>query len=148
MGLLVQLGVDRTLILQLCMFLVVFVVLKQVLFEPYFAAFNERKERTLGKAELAERFVAETHELEQTFSVRAQEMNDRYREVYDKSRSEAMHEYDRVVSEARARTKTLMDETRVMIHKEMESARVQLANEVKGVAQLINQKLIGKDLSA
>src|SRR4051812_27285178 len=107
MDLLIQLGVNYTLGIQLVMFLVVFAVLKNLLFEPYFKAFNERKERTLGKTELAERFVAEARELEEKYSMRAQEANDRFREVFDKSRSEAMKEYDRLIGDARGKTKTL-----------------------------------------
>ncbi len=148
MELLAQLGVNNTLAYQLVMFLVVFVVLKYVLFEPYFAAFNERKDRTLGKTELAERFIADAHALEQTYGQRAQEMNDRYREVYDKTRTEAMHEYDRVIGEARARTKQMIEESAQKIAREMAAARVQLSQEVSTIARLINTKLIGKDLGA
>ena len=54
MDLLIQLGVNHTLAVQLVMFLVTFVILKYVLFEPYYAAFNERQERTVGRTELAD----------------------------------------------------------------------------------------------
>jgi F0F1-type ATP synthase membrane subunit b/b' len=148
MDLLIQLGVNETLGIQLGMFLVVFVFLKYLLFGPYYAAFNERKERTLGKTELAERFIAEAQELEEKFAVKAQEANDRYREVYDKSRTETMHEYDRVIADARGKAKGLVDESHQKIQKEMAAARTQLQAEVQSVAQLINNKLIGKDLSA
>ena len=99
MDLLIQLGVNQTLAIQLVVFLIAFVALKYLLFEPYFAADNQRQERTLGKTELAERFVAEARELEEKFSTRAQEANDRFREVYDKARLEAVKEYDRLVNQ-------------------------------------------------
>src|SRR5258705_9331734 len=111
MDLLVQLGVNQTLPIQIATFLVCFVVLKYFLFGPYYAAFNERKDRTLGKTELAERFIAEARELEEKFGVRAQEVNDRFREVFDKSRLEAVKEYDRLINEARAKTKAIVEES-------------------------------------
>ena len=77
-------------------------MLKYVLFEPYFAAYNQRVERTLGQTELAERFVAETKELEERYSIKAAEENEKFRAVYDKTRSEAAREYDRMVTDARA----------------------------------------------
>lgn len=147
MDLLIQLGVNYTLVIQLATFLFCFVVLKYFLFGPYYAAFNARKDRTLGKTEMAEKYIAEAKAMEEKFAARAFEVNERFREVFDKSRSEAVKEYDRLVGDARAKTKTVIDETTHKIHKEMEAARSQLSQEVAGVSQLINQKLIGKDLT-
>ena len=146
MDLLTQLGVDSTLGIQFLMFLAVFVILKQVLFEPYYAAFVERKERTLGKTELAERFIAEARELEVQYGVRAQQANDRFREIYDRTRNEAIKEYDRLVNEARAKSKSLADENSEKIGKEMETARKLLSQEIPNVSKLINQKLVGQEL--
>jgi F-type H+-transporting ATPase subunit b len=147
MELLTQLGVNSTLGVQLVTFLVVFVVLKQLLFQPYYAAYVERKERTLGRTELAERFVAETRALEDQYGLRAQEANDRFRAVFDKTRGEAQKEYDRLVQQAREKAKILVEDSRVKIHREVENARTQLNQEVVGVSQLINHKLIGKELN-
>lgn len=143
-----QLGINQSLGIQLVTFLVVFAFLKQLLFEPYYAAFIERQKRTEGTTELAERFVAETRAMEEKYSHRAQEVNDRFREVYEKNRTEAMRDYDRVIGEARNKAKGLVDDSREKIQKEMESVRAQLSQDVASVSQLINQKLIGKDLSA
>jgi F0F1-type ATP synthase membrane subunit b/b' len=147
MDLLIQLGVNHTLAFQLVAFLIVFATLKLFLFEPYYTAYKERQDRTLGKTELAERFVAEARELEERYAVRAQEANDRFREVFDKARLEAVKEHDRVVSEARAKNKAAIDDINQRIHKEMVAVRTQLSNETSGVAQLIVQKLVGKDLT-
>lgn len=148
MELLTSLGVNWTLYAQFAIFVVSFVVLKTVLFDPYFAAYLERNNRTVGKAEQAERFLSETRELEEKFAARARELNERYKAAYDKTRSEATKEYDRLVGAARDTSKKALDESRVRIQKEMESARGQLTQEVGGVAQLINRQLIGKDLNA
>jgi F0F1-type ATP synthase membrane subunit b/b' len=147
MELLISLGVNQTLAYQFGIFVVVYLTLKYVLFVPYFHAYNERNERTVGKTELAERFVAETHELEQAYAQKAQEVNERYKSVYDRTRAEAVKEYDRLVGDARAQGKKLIDEARNQVQKEMTSARTQLAQEINGISQLINHKLIGKDLS-
>ncbi len=148
MELLTSLGVNSTLVIQLIAFLVVYVVLKYVLFAPYFKAYNERNLRTVGQTELAERYVNQTRELEEKFALKASEVNERYKAVYDKTRGEAMKEYDRLVSESRVLAKRLVDESRAKIQKEMDSARGQLKSEVEGVSKLINQKLIGKDVNA
>lgn len=147
MELLTQLGVNSTLAYQLVCFIVVYAILKYILFTPYFKAYNERNLRTVGQTELAEKFVTETRELEEKFAAKASEVNDRYKAVYDKTRSEALKEYDRMVNESRAQSKRLVDESRTKIEKEMETARTQLKGEVSGISKLINQKLVGKELA-
>ena len=120
-------------------------VLKYVLFGPYFRAFNERNLRTVGQTELAERYVNETRDLEARFSAKAQEVNDRYRKVFDLARGEATKDYDRIVNESRTKAKQLVEEARNKIQAEMETSRTQLDKEVASVSQLINHKLVGKD---
>lgn len=146
MELLTQLGVNSSLGFQLVCFLIVYAILKYVLFTPYFKAYNERNLRTVGQTELAEKFVTETRELEEKFAAKATEVNERYKAVYDKTRSEAAKEYDRMVNESRAQAKRLVDEARSKIQKEMEGARTHLKSEVASVSKLINQKLVGKEL--
>lgn len=147
MELLTSLGVNQTLAVQFAIFLVTYVALKYFLFGPYYQAYHERNERTVGKTELAERFVAETRELEDKFASRAREVNERYKALYDKSRGEAMKEYDRLVTDARNRTKELVDQSRSQIQKEIEGAKDKLGQEVASVSKLINSQLIGKDLT-
>lgn len=147
MDLLISLGVNSTLVIQFATFLVLYAVLKYALFAPYFAAYNERSHRTVGKAELAERYIAETKQMEEQFAAKAQEVNEQFKAIYDKTRSQAMKDYDRLVGEARTRSKALADEAVRKIHKEMDFARAQLGQEVSSVAQLINQKLIGKEIT-
>ncbi len=148
MGLLTALGVNETLIYQFAIFSVVFFCLNYILFKPYFKAFLERTEATVGQTELAERYVAETQQLEAQFAARAREVSEKFREVYEKNRSEALKEYDRMVNESRLNAKELVENARAKIQKDMELARQQLAKEVPGVAKLIIHKMIGKDLSA
>ncbi len=147
MDLLTSLGVDSSIGYQLGIFLTCFAVLKYFLFNPYFAAYNGRNSRTVGQTELAERYLNETKDLEEKYASKAQAVNERFKAVYDKTRNEANKEYDRVVNESRVQAKGLLDASIVSIQKEMEKARTQLNAEVPAVSQLINQKLIGKDLT-
>lgn len=146
-SLLNSLGVNQSLYYQLGIFIFVFLVLKYLLFEPYFKAYLERGERTLGKTEQAEKFVNQARLLEEEYAAKAQTVNEQFRAVFDQSRGEAMKQYDQLVSDARTQAKQVIETSRETIKKDVDSARKQLALEVKGVSQLINQKLIGKDLS-
>jgi F-type H+-transporting ATPase subunit b len=146
-SLLHSLGVNKSLYIQLGVFLIVFIALKYLLFKPYFAAYLERGNRTVGKTELAEKFLEQTAALEAQYSQKAQAVNEQFRAVFDQSRGEANKQYEALVGEARAQAKQVVETTRESIKREVDNARKQLSQEVKGVSQLINQKLIGKDLS-
>lgn len=140
-----SLGLNSTLFVQMAIFLVVFVVLKQVLFGPYFAAFHERRNRTVGQTEAAERYVSEARKLEEQYAAKAQAINEQFKAIYDKTRGEATKEYDRVVQDARARNKQTVDQARTTIQKEIVAARSTMSSDVPAVSQLIMGKLLGKD---
>jgi len=142
-----SLGLNWTLFVQMGIFLVVFVVLKTVLFEPYFAAFRERKERTEGQAEAAERYVHEAKDLEAKYSAKAQEINAQYKAIYDKNRVETMKEYDRVIQDARSRAKAWTEQSRSRIEKEVREAKQQMSPDVPAISQLITSKMLGKEAS-
>ncbi|MGE4133224.1 MAG: ATP synthase F0 subunit B [Bdellovibrionales bacterium] len=148
MGLLISLGVNQTLAIQLGLFLMVYAILKYVLFEPYFKAFNKRAEATVGQTELAERYIEETKQLEEKFASAAQQLNERYKYVYDQSRGEAMREYDKQVNNARSEAKNLIENARLKIQAQVGQAQGELRKEIPGVTRLITQKLIGKDIGA
>jgi F0F1-type ATP synthase membrane subunit b/b' len=148
MDLLRTLGVNSTLALQFVIFIVTFLIMKIVLFKPYFEAFNKRNERTIGQTEQAEKYLEESRKLEDEYAAKAKEVNERYRKIYDQTRVEANKEHERLVSEARARSKQLMDQSRTQIETQVQAVKAQIAQEVNNVSQLINHKLIGKDLQA
>lgn len=147
MDLLSSLGVNSTLAYQFVQFVVVYFLLKYVLFRPYFAAYNERAARTVGKTELAERYVIEARELEERYAKKAQDVNAAFKAVYDQTRAEAVKEYDRLLNDARTKVKASSDQARTRIESEMSTARAQLGSEVNAVVQLINHKLIGKEFN-
>ena len=148
MELLTSLGVNSSLGVQFIIFVVCYGVLKRMLFDPYFAAFDVRSARTVGTTEQAEKFSGETRELEKEYARRAQDANDQFRVAFEAARRDATAEYDRVVNEARARAKARVDETTARVQRELDAARGQIQGDVAAVSQLINQKLVGKGANA
>ena len=146
MELLTSLGVNSSLAVQFGIFIICYGLLKRVLFDPYFAAFDIRSARTVGTTELAEKYMVEKRELEKQYARRAQESNEQFRQTYDEARRAAVKEYDRVVSDARARGKALVDQTAERVRAEVGAARTQIQTDVTLVSKLISQQLIGKDV--
>ncbi|NQY99165.1 MAG: ATP synthase F0 subunit B [Bdellovibrionales bacterium] len=141
------LGINQTVFIQFGIFMIVYLVLSNMLFKPYLAAFTKRKEQTVGKTDLAERFIKETEELEAEFATKAREMNKQTKEIFDSSRTEALKKYDDVVLEARGKANKILDAARTEIETQVSAARQQLDSEIPAVTQTINAQIVGKELA-
>lgn len=146
MELFTALGINSTLFMQIGVFLVTFIFLKYVLFDPYFAAFMERDRKTVGQVGEAEKYILETKALEERYVVEARKINEEYKAVYDKTRAEALKLYEEKVHAARERAKTDVESARAEISKHAEAARKEIQNELPQISELISSRLLGKDL--
>lgn len=145
MDLLLGLGVNSTVKYQLVTFLVAYVFLYMVLFKPYYKAYLERVSRTLGQTDLAEKYLLETQSLQAEFERKSRDINNKYKEVYESGRKQAMQEYDQVVGAAKASAKTQVDAAKMQIAGQVKEARQQLEKEVVTVAGVISGRLLGGD---
>jgi F0F1-type ATP synthase membrane subunit b/b' len=146
MELIETLGLDSTIALQFGIFIIVYLFLSQVLFKPYMAAFDERQEQTIGKTDTAERFIAEAQNLEQEYATKAQEINRKFKLIYDESRSQAMKEHDRLVNEAREKAKVLTEQSRKKISEQAVAAQADLAKQIPELSKTIAVQVLGGTL--
>jgi F0F1-type ATP synthase membrane subunit b/b' len=147
MDLLKSLGINGTAIDLFGIFLVAFVFIYFILMAPYFRAFKERVNRTLGHAEIAEKFLAESRALHDEYDIKAKAMNAQFKAIYDSNRTEAMREYDKVVNDARLAAKAEIERSRQAAADSLAQARRQMEKEIPSLAETITGRLIGKDLS-
>lgn len=146
MELFTALGIDSTLYLQIGVFLVTFVFLKYVLFDPYFAAFTEHSRQTVGQVDEAEQYIQETKRLQEDYSLKARKINEEYKNIYDKTRSEALKIYEERIVFARNKAKEDVDAARAQISKAAEAAKKEIKQELPQISEMISSRLLGKDL--
>lgn len=145
MEILNALGVNETIFIQLAVFLVAYVFLANLLFKPYYNAFIQRKDRTVGRTDTAERYLKEAKELQTEFENKARELNSKYKIIYDQSRAEALKEYDTVVTSARNESKEWIESHREKLQQEIRKVQSEISAEVKGVSKLIQSRLLGRE---
>ena len=146
MAILTNLGINGSLWVNLGIYIFVMLVLTFVLFGPYFKAYKERVERTFGRAQLAERYVLETQEMQTQYEAKARELSSQYKSAFDHARSLAMREYDQLVSAARQESRRMIDGAKSKITAEADKAKAALKSEVPFVGKVIAARLLGKDL--
>ena len=146
MELFTALGINSTLFIQIGGFLVTFIFLKLVLFDPYFRAYLERSKQTFGQVGEAEKYNAESKELEAKYAREARKINEEYKMIYDKIRSEAMKTYEAKLAAAREEAKANIENSRKQISKAADSAKEEVKKELPQISALISSRLLGKEL--
>lgn len=140
------LGIDSTLWMQLGTFAFVYLFLKQLVFNPYFRAFEERQDQTQGNQEKAEEIFAQTRELSAVYQRKARSLNADIKAVYDKAKLEATREQDKIVSEAREKAKKVIESAREKIQEQMNHAREGLIRETPELSRVISDNLLPKEV--
>lgn len=142
MAILNQLGINFTTFYCFLIFIVTFFFLKELLFRPYFEAFEEREKRTKGGETSAKGLHLKTNEIKQQFEEEARDLNAEIKSIFDESRSLATKEYEKVVYDARKAAEQVVEETRTRVAKEVKRAQEQLSLEIPGVALTITKKML------
>lgn len=145
MELLTSLGINSTFFVQAIIFILIFLFLKNFVFESYAQALNERMKRTKGGEELALDLQKQTETLKTEFEVKAREINSEISKTFEKHKMDASKEVDKVVGAARAEANTLLDANRATIAKEVSVAKESMKNEVPKLAEVIVGRLLGRN---
>lgn len=145
MDVLSALGVNSTLFLQFFVFLIAYVFLNTLVFVPYHRAYEERKKRTEGNSDRAERILSESQQLEIEYEKKARELNKETKNIYDLERSEAMKIYDQTINQAREKNKLLIEENRLFIQQEVLKVRDDMKKEWPQVAEGVVKKLMNRE---
>ena len=138
-----QLGVNETLFVQLAIFIAVFSVLHTLVFRPYFSAYEKRKGATQGNAEVADKLINQTRELEASYQHKARELSAQIKSIYEKARLEALVEQDKIMAESRENTQRILEKARLHIEEETALAREKLNRETPEIGAAIADRLLG-----
>lgn len=138
---------DWTFVFQIVLFLVLWTVLRRLLFDPHLAVLRDRERRTTGALQDATRL-----------RTAAEEMAEHYRAQLSRARAQSLQEVDRVYQEAEEQARALLEaaradaarmtaETREHIRREIEAARQRLATHIPEFSRAITEKLVGRPLT-
>jgi F-type H+-transporting ATPase subunit b len=139
--------IDFTVVIQLGLFLILFAVANKLLFQPYLALRQRRKDGIEGARAEAERMTAQADaklaDYEKQLAVARSRANDEGRKV----RAEAAGHEKEVTDKARAEAQKAIDEATDKMRTETEAARLQLLPQANGIARQIASKLLGREVA-
>ncbi len=143
----VNLDFDATLLVQVGFILILWLVLKPVLFDPMLKLFEEREKRIEGAIKKARKIDEESAE------AKAQ-----YDEAMAKARSEGAAERDKLTADSRrkendlltkvrAETQKRIDEARAAMQKDVASTRSSLEPHTSALAKDFAKRVLGREVA-
>ncbi len=141
-NILVSLGVDQTVFIQMGVFLLAFTFLKYFIFGPYLAAYIERRKRTVGHADVAKELKAEIDALEAQYSTEAKSQNEKIKELFAEKRSLGAKEAAKIVEAGHANAQKTLAEGKKSIDTAFGQAREEMKTFVPSIGDAMVERLI------
>ncbi len=143
----VNLDFDATLFVQVGFLIVLWLVLKPVLFDPMLKLFAEREKRIDGAIKKArqidEKSAAAKAEYDETMAkARAEGAAER-----EKLRAESLRKESELLTNVRGEAQTKVDAARTEIQKELDATRASLAPHTAAIAKDLATRVLGREVS-
>jgi F-type H+-transporting ATPase subunit b len=141
-----MIDLNLTLIIQLFIVLSLVIILSQIVFKPFLAILQERKDR-----------VKRAEEQARDLQHRAEELMERYREsiaaahgqgatIREKIRKESLAKEMKILQKAMEEANRMIQEIKVKITDEMEAARAGLQSRAQILSREIAERILGRNL--
>jgi F-type H+-transporting ATPase subunit b len=143
----VNLDFDASLFVQVGFMILLWVVLKPVLFDPMIKLFEEREKRIEGNIKKARRIDGESAEAKAKYDdamaiARAEGASER-----EKLRTEGLRKESELLSKVRGETQARMDVARKKAEQEVAAVRTQLGTQAQTLAKDLATRVLGREVS-
>ncbi len=133
---------DATLVIQMGLFLALFLLLKPLLFTPFLKAMDERHQGLEGSREDAEEFDSRAERALSEYEKKIRDARREASEIRDSLRTQGQAEYKDLVDEAREEFSTKIEGERQSISVQREDAVKQLQGRAESLANTIVGKIL------
>lgn len=136
--------IDNTVFVQAGIFLVLLVVLKPLLFDPWLKVQDMRFEKIEGAFDASKKLRVQADELGEDYTSRMDAARDRAISIRSDRRREGEAEQAKTIAEARKVAGAELDAQRERIAKDVETAKADLEGRVSALAKDIAEKVLGR----
>ena len=137
---------DYTVIVQIVSFLIFWLVLTKLLFNPFLALLEEREQRTEGVKAEAAALMEESERLRAEYESAIARAEDEGRAVKESLLQEARQLRERILSQSREQASRMLAAARQEIQREMQRGRELAAREAQEIARQMAEKILGRKL--
>ena len=142
-----MISIDFSLVVQIVLFLILFGILRRVLFGPVGRLMAERERRTEGAHAEARSMTEEGKELQEQYDAAIAKARAEGESIKSEIREEALKARNVILSQGRDAATQKIQEIREEVQKEMEAARQVASTNAEALAQQMAEKVLGRKLT-
>ena len=142
-----MISVDFSLVVQIALFLVLWSILRKVLFGPVGRLMAERERRTEGTRAEARSMTEEGKELQAQYDAAIANARAEGEAIKGEIREEALKARNAIVSQGREAAARKVQEMREEVRRELEAARGVAAQDAETLAHQMAEKVLGRKLT-
>lgn len=143
----VSVDFDGSVLIQFAVFLILFIVIKPVLLDPFLKVVEEREKRTDGAKKEAREMDEKAGDIIKRYEGELEKVRKVANEERERLRAEAQKLEAQILGEAREEATKVTDEGKGKIQKEAESIRFDLGQLASTLSKEIATKVIGREVS-
>ena len=142
-----MISIDFSLVVQIVLFLILWSILRRVLFGPVGRLMAERERRTEGAHAEARSLAEEGKELQAQYDAAIAQARAEGEAIKSEIRDEAIKARNVILSQGRDAATQKIQEIREEVQKELEAARRVAATNAEALAQEMAEKVLGRKLA-
>ncbi len=142
-----MISVDLSLVVQIVLFLILWSILRRVLFGPVGRLMAERERRTEGAHAEARALSDEGKALQEQYDAAIAKARAEGEAIKGEIREEAVRARNAILSQGRDAATQKIQEIREEVRKEMDAARVVASSNAEALAQEMAEKVLGRKLT-
>jgi F-type H+-transporting ATPase subunit b len=143
----VVMDIDRTMLVQMAIFVLLIVVLSPLLFKPLLRLFEERERRTEGARSDARQMQEKAENLLLRYQSKLEDVKRIATQERDRLRLETLQLESKILDEARAATAKFVEDGRRQIDREVAKIRIDMGLASQSIAREIGSKLLGRRIT-
>ncbi|HEX3034899.1 MAG TPA: ATP synthase F0 subunit B [Thermodesulfobacteriota bacterium] len=141
------LKVDKTLIVDMIIFIAAIFILNSLLFKPLLGVVKRREQLTTGAVEEANDLRAKVEQIKREYDEKLNEVRNQAIEERNEIRREAQSAAEELIRKARGEAQVLLEEARGKIESDAREIKAKLKPEIEVLAQDMASKILGKNVS-
>ena len=137
-------SIDSSFLVQIVSFLILWAILKRLLFDPMLGVLEERERRTDGNLKVAEELRDQAAALRNEHETSIHAVRRAVTEQSEESRKAALADERQIIAASRDQAAVALNNTRAEIAVQIEKARQRLRGQAADLATQIAEKVLGR----
>ena len=136
-----SLGIDRSLLYQLALCMLLYWLLVRHVLSDFFAAHQKREQQTTGNEGVVNQLNQQYEQAANQYQALARDLNSQSQQIFNAQQQKTQHECARILNAAKSKAQRQIEQGQLKLNQQAQTAQAQLNKEASALAHSIVQKL-------